>query len=500
MFHDSQAVLALSREENPTTFQKTLGLNDFYFGSDDFEFPLGNIQMVGKSQAPMFRGEKPGETKLAPRVDAGAGRQARDRLLALDRGPAAAGEPRHASTATASSRSATRRRTTSRRAAVPQAQVAARPARHEPGPPDPPVRVHEERDPGRRLRAPGGHLPVRRRPGDSVAERRLPRARARQPLRRRHQHLPEHRRGEPGADGDGERAPGRRPPARADGLRRRAATSRERLPSGEQIEIASRRPARWSSSRSAAGCARTPSAAATCSTAMRPTRCATSGRGQVLDARGRTGSRTAATSSTDAAHQLPLPSPNRNAIHGLVRWSAWTVGERAPDRVVMAHVLHPQPGYPFSLALRIEYALSDAGLTVRHDGDERRRRAVPVRLRRAPVPDRRARRRSIASILRVPARTRAATRTSAACRRHGAGRRHGVRLPRAAADRRDAARPLLHRPGAGRRRAGAASSCATRPAAPRSRSGWTRPTRYLMVFTRRHAAATSPGAASRSSR
>jgi choline dehydrogenase-like flavoprotein len=66
MFHDSVAVLALSREENPTVFQKTLGLNDFYFGNDDFEYPLGNIQMVGKSQAEMFRGEKPGETKLAP--------------------------------------------------------------------------------------------------------------------------------------------------------------------------------------------------------------------------------------------------------------------------------------------------------------------------------------------------------------------------------------------------------------------------------------------------
>jgi choline dehydrogenase-like flavoprotein len=66
MFHNSQAVLALSREENPTTYQKTLGLNDFYFGSEEGDFPLGNIQMVGKSQAPMFRGEKPIETKLAP--------------------------------------------------------------------------------------------------------------------------------------------------------------------------------------------------------------------------------------------------------------------------------------------------------------------------------------------------------------------------------------------------------------------------------------------------
>jgi choline dehydrogenase-like flavoprotein len=66
MFHDSLAVLALSREENPTVFQKTLGLNDFYFGSDDFEYPLGNIQMVGKSTAQMYRGEKPGQTRLAP--------------------------------------------------------------------------------------------------------------------------------------------------------------------------------------------------------------------------------------------------------------------------------------------------------------------------------------------------------------------------------------------------------------------------------------------------
>jgi choline dehydrogenase-like flavoprotein len=66
MFHDSLAVLALSREENRTVFQKTLGLNDFYLGSADFEYPLGNIQMVGKSSAQMFRGEKPGQTKLAP--------------------------------------------------------------------------------------------------------------------------------------------------------------------------------------------------------------------------------------------------------------------------------------------------------------------------------------------------------------------------------------------------------------------------------------------------
>jgi aldose 1-epimerase len=67
-----------------------------------------------------------------------------------------------------------------------------------------------------------------------------------------------------------------------------------------------------------------------------------------------------------ASHSLPLDEvPNRNAIHGLVRWAAWTAEQHEPHRVVMAHVVHPQPGYPFSLSLSIEYSLSDAGLTVR---------------------------------------------------------------------------------------------------------------------------------------
>ena len=66
MYHNSIAVLAVSKEPNPTQFQKTLALNDFYFGMEGFEYPMGNIQMVGKSQAPMYKGEKPIETKLAP--------------------------------------------------------------------------------------------------------------------------------------------------------------------------------------------------------------------------------------------------------------------------------------------------------------------------------------------------------------------------------------------------------------------------------------------------
>jgi aldose 1-epimerase len=65
-------------------------------------------------------------------------------------------------------------------------------------------------------------------------------------------------------------------------------------------------------------------------------------------------------------HQLALTEPeNGNAIHGLVRWAPWTMAEREPHRVVLEHTLRPQPGYPFTLALRVEYALAPDGLSVR---------------------------------------------------------------------------------------------------------------------------------------
>ncbi len=63
MFHNAIALVALSRRENPTVFQKTLTINDFYSGAPDCEFPLGNIQMIGKSQGPMFQEDAP---KFAP--------------------------------------------------------------------------------------------------------------------------------------------------------------------------------------------------------------------------------------------------------------------------------------------------------------------------------------------------------------------------------------------------------------------------------------------------
>jgi choline dehydrogenase-like flavoprotein len=66
MFHNSKAVVALAKERNDTVFQKTLGINDFYLGNDDDAWPLGNIQMVGKSNGWAMKGEEPMLTKLAP--------------------------------------------------------------------------------------------------------------------------------------------------------------------------------------------------------------------------------------------------------------------------------------------------------------------------------------------------------------------------------------------------------------------------------------------------
>jgi len=51
MGHINSVLLAISRTPNPTVFQKTLGVNDFYFGDDDFPFPMGHISFVGKLDA-----------------------------------------------------------------------------------------------------------------------------------------------------------------------------------------------------------------------------------------------------------------------------------------------------------------------------------------------------------------------------------------------------------------------------------------------------------------
>ena len=48
MGHTNSVLMAISKCPNPTIFQKTLSVNDFYFGSRDFEYPMGHISFVGK--------------------------------------------------------------------------------------------------------------------------------------------------------------------------------------------------------------------------------------------------------------------------------------------------------------------------------------------------------------------------------------------------------------------------------------------------------------------
>ena len=79
-------------------------------------------------------------------------------------------------------------------------------------------------------------------------------------------------------------------------------------------------------------------------------------------------------------HELQLPVnevASGSAIHGLVRWASWRPVEREPGSVVVEHVLQPQPGYPFALRLRIEYRLTEAGLTVRTEAENLGTNACP---------------------------------------------------------------------------------------------------------------------------
>lgn len=63
--------------------------------------------------------------------------------------------------------------------------------------------------------------------------------------------------------------------------------------------------------------------------------------------------------------QAALDEPaTRTAIHGLVRWWPWQTVSRGASAVTLACVLHPQPGYPWRLELRLEYRLAADGLTV----------------------------------------------------------------------------------------------------------------------------------------
>jgi choline dehydrogenase-like flavoprotein len=74
MSHNNSMLVALSKEPNPTLFHKTFAVTDFYFGADDFPFPLGCIQLMGNAHAEVLgEGAPPGTPKRILRLMASHG-------------------------------------------------------------------------------------------------------------------------------------------------------------------------------------------------------------------------------------------------------------------------------------------------------------------------------------------------------------------------------------------------------------------------------------------
>ncbi len=63
MKHLAAAIVGLSLKENNTIFQKTLAINDYYWGEPGFEHPMGHIQLLGKVNSRMIALDVP---KIAP--------------------------------------------------------------------------------------------------------------------------------------------------------------------------------------------------------------------------------------------------------------------------------------------------------------------------------------------------------------------------------------------------------------------------------------------------
>ncbi len=62
MGHVNSVLMALSKCPNPTIFQKSLSLNDFYFGGEEWQYPMGHISFVGKLDGETLKGGAPALT------------------------------------------------------------------------------------------------------------------------------------------------------------------------------------------------------------------------------------------------------------------------------------------------------------------------------------------------------------------------------------------------------------------------------------------------------
>ena len=64
-------------------------------------------------------------------------------------------------------------------------------------------------------------------------------------------------------------------------------------------------------------------------------------------------------------YRTAISEPERGgALHGLVLWASWRPLRHSRDEVALGYMLHPQPGYPFTLELEVAYRLVAGGLEV----------------------------------------------------------------------------------------------------------------------------------------
>lgn len=57
--HQNGAIVGLTKKSNPAVFQKTLAVNDFYWGEPDFDYPMGHVQLLGKVNKDMIALDSP---------------------------------------------------------------------------------------------------------------------------------------------------------------------------------------------------------------------------------------------------------------------------------------------------------------------------------------------------------------------------------------------------------------------------------------------------------
>jgi aldose 1-epimerase len=78
-------------------------------------------------------------------------------------------------------------------------------------------------------------------------------------------------------------------------------------------------------------------------------------------------------------HQLDVSEVDkRNALHGLLRYTAYTVLERDDAAITLGANIHTANDYPYVLQTSVRYGLSDSGLIVEHEIRNRSDVAAPV--------------------------------------------------------------------------------------------------------------------------